>query len=291
MAEELPVLPWWDDGDTSASMLAAIDAAAQRLQPRADAMRMFSKRSMLTFVFMANKLERTLPTRVDDVQTYSMLEAELNSSEDSTVQLEEPPASIWPAEGGSDPSTARRQLLQFVRAAKYLCWPPRELTVDTICTAHKLMMWGAADDGVLLAAGQLRTTSAHSGTGFICPDIPARLQQIVADFNTQLSSHTVPSYRLAADLLYQFVTLHPFQNGNGRMCRLLAAYAAMRAGLPFMLHLSNGHSKTRKHYMQVLRYADKHECNTSRLQSYLLECMHGQWQNALAYAGALARDC
>lgn len=150
------------------------------------------------------------------------------------------------------------------------------------------MMWGAMENGHLLAAGEFRTTAAHSGTGYIYPEasiIPQRLEEIVSNFNTALSSKQTPSFSLAADLLYQFVTLHPFSNGNGRMCRLLAAYAVLAAGEPFLVNLSNGHKKTRQQYQQVLRHADKHFGDTTRLRSYILDCIHMQWQNAIAYAG------
>jgi Fic family protein len=252
------------------------------------AMPQFIKRTMLGFVFIANKLERTLPAGYEDFQTYKLLE-ELISDEPGDPQFPEGPVQhTWPAEGGGSKEQARQQLLQFGRAVQYLCYPLKSpLTVADICMAHKIMMWGAMEDGHLLAAGEFRLKPSHSGTGYVYPEpevIPGRLQHIISSYNAKLSSGQVPSYILAADLLYEFVTLHPFQNGNGRMCRLLAAYAAKAAGEPFLLHLSNGHGKTRSHYEQVLRHADKHQGNTARLRSYILDCLHLQWQNAVQYA-------
>lgn len=255
-------------------------------------MAMFRKRTLLAFVFMFNKLEGTLPASFNDWATYQRLEAELDSTQDS--EPDGAPTVHWPAEGGGSTCATGQQLLQSLKAVKYLCSPLRvPLSVEHICTAHKLMMWGAVeDDGMLLAAGQFRTTPAHSGTGYVYPPadtIPQGLQQIVDDFNAAAGSTDAVPSQLAAELLYRFVTLHPFQNGNGRMCRLLAAYAACAAGVPFILHLHNGHRKARQHYLQVLRHADKHAGDTSRLQSFILECMHFQWQNAVAFAGVRGR--
>lgn len=293
MAHALPTLAWWDAGDSPATLWAGIDAAKQRLDGL-QAMAMFSKRSLLAFVLIFNKLESTLPAKYDERAIYQLLEEELDCTQDS--EPEGAPTVRWPAEGGGSNWATRQQMLQSLKAAKYLCSPLSiPLSVERICMAHKLMMWGAIeDDGTLLAAGQLRTTPAYSGTGYVyleADTIPKRLQQIVDNFNAvESSTDAVPSH-LAAELLYRFVTLHPFKNGNGRMGRLLAAYAARAAGVPFMLHLSNGHSKAPQHYQQVLRHADNHARDTSSLQSFILECMHLQWQNAVTYAGEGGHAC
>ncbi len=73
------------------------------------------------------------------------------------------------------------------------------------------------------------------------------------------------------------------ENGNGRLVRLLAAYAGMANGVPFPMHLSNGHSKVRQHYQQVLRYADRRGGTTARVEAFVLECLDVQWQNAIAF--------
>lgn len=283
--ESLPFLPWWDADATVSGMTTEIEAARQELAS-SPAMAMFCKRNLLAFVFMANKLEQTLPDGYEDLTTYKLLEQQLEGEQLASSRQ----VLAWPAEGGGNSEQTRQQLLQFCAATQYLCWPLRvPLTVSDIKTAHMLMMSDAMDNELLLAAGEFRQTAAHSGTGYIYPEfacIPEELKRIVSCFNAALSSKQVANVSLAADLLYQFVTLHPFQNGNGRMCRLLAAYAARVAGEPFLINLSNGHSKTRQHYHQVLRHADKHGGSTLRLQSYILDTLHGQWQNALAYCNA-----
>lgn len=40
----------------------------------------------------------------------------------------------------------------------------------------------------------------------------------------------LPGYLFAAILAYQFVTIHPFEDGNGRTCRALATWALLRTG-------------------------------------------------------------
>ena len=56
----------------------------------------------------------------------------------------------------------------------------------------------------------------------------------------------------SAWLHYQFVRTHPFRDGNGRMARLLMAYAYLRRGLPPPLIDKN----ERRNYIGALRQAD-----------------------------------
>lgn len=52
------------------------------------------------------------------------------------------------------------------------------------------------------------------------------------DFNT-LEKAGLDTYMLAGWLMAEFVTIHPFNDGNGRMCRLLLNFVFRSRGLPF----------------------------------------------------------
>jgi len=71
-------------------------------------------------------------------------------------------------------------------------------------------------------------------------------------------------------LFYDVITLHPFENGNGRLCRLLFSFGIMKAGVPFPVPLTTGHTKSRNHYMKAIllaRRGDIRELNTMALMS------------------------
>lgn len=292
-------LPWWGKHESVEYFHAGIDTAKQQLAEH-PAIIDYAKRSLTGYSIMANKLEGTFPAGLTDEIAYQLMDAVCSQPLSLDTACPEPVVT-WPAEGASQqqpPSTAessKQQLIQFAKASEYLMHQQSldlPLTTGIICTAHEILMCGAVDeDGSVIASGKYRSCPSHSGTGYTYPDpaaIPELLQSVVNRYNTKFQAGE-DMYSLAAYLLYHTVIVHPFENGNGRLCRLLAAYAASAAGHPFVLDLNNGRKKCRQHYQQVLRHADMHCQDLSRLECFMLECSHRQWKDALAYAGAASR--
>ena len=80
--------------------------------------------------------------------------------------------------------------------------------------------------------------------------------------------------QLAAGLYYNLVVVHPFSNGNGRLCRLLAFPAFQRVGLPFVVLPMNGHSTNDKHFKQAWQWADSHlHYPLKHLELNMLQCL------------------
>jgi Fic family protein len=95
-------------------------------------------------------------------------------------------------------------------------------------------------------------------TGHIYPEASTeRLQRAIDKYRTSLlREHFLIS---AAILFYEVIQAHPFQDGNGRLSLLLLAYALARAGFPFAVPLTLGHSKARKHYILAIQSAQNRD--------------------------------
>ena len=239
---------------------------------------LFRKRLAITNVYASNKLERTLPAAISEHDTYMLLEASYDASADDEDAA---PGADWNAEGEEDP-TARNgakktavQLLQHLRALKFLMQQvDMPLSAEIILKAHEVLMAGALDDdGTSIKNGVLRDHPCHAGTHVYPEGNPAALlaslRRIIDEYN--VSARASPSLVLPATrLFYDVITLHPFQNGNGRMCRLLFAFGIMQSGVPFPVALTTGHSNARKHYMKAImlaRRGDMRELATMALMS------------------------
>ena len=144
---------------------------------------------------------------------------------------------------------------QCVRALRRLL-EEDELTVQGLIDVHEIMMAGAYGTGA--AAGEgcttgLRDEPAFAGRfDFAAPeDILPRCEAMADRFNKKLAEGKTHPVQLATDLMYDLVTVHPFSNGNGRLCRMVFTYALHRCGFPLLVMYSSRHSgkRERKDYL------------------------------------------
>ena len=88
-----------------------------------------------------------------------------------------------------------------------------------------------------------------------CPpeQVASEMEQLISIFNTELgNAHVLVK---AAFLHHAFVQIHPFQDGNGRIARLLTSFVLIREGLfPFSMDRDD-----RNRYIDALEQADKYE--------------------------------
>ncbi len=118
--------------------------------------------------------------------------------------------------------------------------------------------------------GEYKTTpnSVRQATGEIMSfasveETPARMSDLVAWLRQELTSPTLPVAACIAKLHHDFIIIHPFENGNGRVARLLVNYVLMRGGwLPLIVR-----TEEKEDYLTALRLADAGEL--SALMTYL----------------------
>jgi Fic family protein len=102
-----------------------------------------------------------------------------------------------------------------------------DLTHDSICALHKALM-----GELLLSAGEYRECSLRY-KGLLIASPPDKLRErmdwFVGLVNSGLKKSSDP-HKLSWRVHHEFITLHPFIEGNGRMARLILNLVRLRRG-------------------------------------------------------------
>ena len=83
-------------------------------------------------------------------------------------------------------------------------------------------------------------------------DTPAKMQELVEWFRDKSEQLETSAVLIAAEFHYRFVRIHPFDDGNGRLARLLMNFVLMRFGYPPVI-IKN---EDKDNYIAVLEQAD-----------------------------------
>lgn len=83
-------------------------------------------------------------------------------------------------------------------------------------------------------------------------ETPAMMHELVKWFNEQMESGELSPIELASLLHYRYIRIHPFEDGNGRIARLLVTYVLKRLDYPMVIIKS----KNKEEYLQILHQCD-----------------------------------
>ena len=67
---------------------------------------------------------------------------------------------------------------------------------------------------------------------------PIEMEQLVEWTNKELSNENFHSLFVIGSFIYEFLSIHPFQDGNGRLSRLLTSLLLLRNGYDFVQYVS-----------------------------------------------------
>ncbi len=121
-----------------------------------------------------------------------------------------------------------------------------------------------------ISPGKYKTQPNHvrTETGeifkFAIPEeVPAKMEELMEWFKQSIESPPASIATFLAQFHHRFILIHPFDDGNGRIVRLLLNYTLIRLGYPpFVIK-----NKDRKTYFATLQKADKG--NIDALTGYL----------------------
>ena len=176
------------------------------------------------------------------------------------------------------------------------------ITVQQITDIHRILMAGLHRKG-----GEIRDTNVYTitpdGERYSYPShelVEDKLYNVIDHHNIhmkQLQEPTLSTYdklvfliKAAAWLLFNFVDTHPFTDGNGRMCRLLAGYTMM-VMTPFPIHpyyvkkdTQSTSSSSRQDYINAIVSCRRHSNQEPSLVAALLvDGLYHSWQTHLEY--------
>ena len=198
-------------------------------------------------IWQSNLLEDTIPKDLEETETIAAL----------TKMHNKEIVDLSSHEGAHDGlSQLMQHLVAFKLLMSHLDKSNGRLTVDIIKDTHRVMMRGLYNEQRLpVANGEYRQSSVHAGLHLFPSHkcIPPAMTRIVEEYNQKVSSTDHDPYELASWLHFEVVSLHPFEDGNGRLCRLLWCYSLMKDGLPFPAVLTSGHKKSQRHLVKCLQ--------------------------------------
>ena len=143
------------------------------------------------------------------------------------------------------------------------------LTETFIRLVHKVMLRedykvyrqlpGGETISYTIHAGRYKTrpNSVITPTGerfeYASPDeTQALMTELVQWYNSAVEDNSLTPIQLAALFHYRYIRIHPFEDGNGRIARLMVNFILRRHKWPMMVI----HSKNKKAYLNALVLAD-----------------------------------
>ena len=143
------------------------------------------------------------------------------------------------------------------------------LTQNFIRTLHKTLLRedytayhnlpGGQVTGYVIHAGQYKTrpnsviTRYGDRFDYASPEeTPALMTDLVDWYNTAEQSSKFTPIELAAIFHYRYIRIHPFEDGNGRIARLMSNFILARHGYPMIVV----RSRKKNEYLEALRKTD-----------------------------------
>jgi Fic family protein len=163
--------------------------------------------------------------------------------------------------------------------------PPTELAIRRL---HGLVMKGRAAPTPYRDGQNVIRDSRSGGIVYLPPeagDVPALMAELAMWIKTQMGGDDLPMPLVAALAHYQFATIHPYYDGNGRTARLLATLILHKTGygLKGIYALEEYYAANLAGYYRALQTHRSHNYYMGRQQADLTGFL-GYFCNGMAEA-------
>ena len=174
-----------------------------------------------------------------------VLEGEINPNFSSS--------DIWSNSEEYKKKVIQRRLLNYIRAIKYMQLGP-DLTPEKLKCVHKMIMCEKKHpNGKDILIGEYRKTPAFADFKMFAP--ASEIERLINDaLRKYYSANNDDPIYAATKLFVDVINLHPFEDENGRLCRVKLSHVLVQSGCSlFSVLLSSFYKRGKKHYIQTVR--------------------------------------
>lgn len=156
---------------------------------------------------------------------------------------------------------SRREIVQHAKAASYmihqLCIRDKDLSEEIILQTHRILTYKVDADTTPWQEynGVYRTDEVSAGFhsfphhGLVPYKMKDMIRELESDLKKALKKGTIDPIAIASKYTHIFVNVHPFIDGNGRMCRLILNSMLLKLG-SFLVCIG-GKEEERSLYLEI----------------------------------------
>ena len=196
-----------------------------------------------------------------------------NAIENSTLTLRETEKILLDMEVSRDVSV--REVFEAKNLARVIGYIRKksqetEINKEVILLLHQMLINGINDN----IAGRFRKTGEYVRVGtYIAPapeHVEKMIDEVITEYTSNLSSYFIDKI---AKFHLDFETIHPFNDGNGRLGRALICFQLLRLGFPVVIIRDK---EKQKYYKTFSDYRDKKNTKTMEkvVALALIESLH-----------------
>ncbi|MFV3129295.1 Fic family protein [Niveispirillum sp. KHB5.9] len=168
--------------------------------------------------------------------------------------------------------TEVRNYYRAIEEVERLARQSASVTQDDIRRIHGLVMEGRASPTPYRDGQNVIRDGASRGIVYMPPeaaDVPGLMAELVAWVADAMTRAELPAPIIAAIAHYQFATIHPYYDGNGRTARLLATLLLHKAGygLKGIYSLEEYYARNLGAYYQALTVGPSHNYYMGRAEA------------------------
>ncbi|RGP65936.1 hypothetical protein FLONG3_9068 [Fusarium longipes] len=173
---------------------------------------------------------------------------------------------------------SRREIVQHAQAARFIiekvCIDGKDLTTDIIVEAHGILTEKVdLADGTpwIYYSGVYRTWNVKCGSHVFMDstEVPRAMARLIESLDTDIKAARdkgeIDPVLIASKYCHKFVNIHPFADGNGRMCRLILNALLLKYSGGIVCIGQDG--EDRKEYMRIAIGASAMEAPSNQSSS------------------------